>query len=208
MLRKYALRLKRLFPYDDSPLRTGKNGQFVFIHINRTAGTSIGRKIGLTNKSHLTAQEVIERIGNQRWEDAFKFTSVRDPWEKVASQYWYRIKTNQTDMAVDHISFKDWLHCTYGAHQDKKYYDKPRMFLPQVDWLKDTKGEIHLNEILRFENINEEYQRVAEILGVNKKLPHLNKAAEEEFKKMYDPEMTKIVADWFKEDIAYFGYCF
>ena len=65
------------------PLRQGSNGSFIFIHINKTAGTSIGKAIGLPIKDHLTAQEVLSRIGKDRWDAAYKFTLVRNPWDKV-----------------------------------------------------------------------------------------------------------------------------
>ena len=38
-LKSYLSRLLHIKP---SPLRQGKNGPYVFIHINKTAGTSIG----------------------------------------------------------------------------------------------------------------------------------------------------------------------
>jgi len=74
-LNKLLYKLLRKKPV---PLRQGKNGPFIFIHINKTAGTSIGRAIGLPVKHHLMATEVIERIGTDVWNEAFKFTVVRE----------------------------------------------------------------------------------------------------------------------------------
>jgi len=62
--------IHRLLHIKPIPLRQGSNGPFIFIHINKTAGTSIGRAIGLPIKEHLTATEVIARIGIDRWNAA------------------------------------------------------------------------------------------------------------------------------------------
>ena len=75
-------------------LRQGSNGPFIFIHINKTAGTSIGNAIGLPIKHHRTAREVIAAIGKDKWNTAYKFTLVRNPWDEVVSHYEYRRKRN------------------------------------------------------------------------------------------------------------------
>ena len=66
-----------------SPLRSGPNGPFIFIHINKTAGTSIGRAVGLPNKLHLTAREIIDRVGEEAWRKAYKFAFVRNPLSRL-----------------------------------------------------------------------------------------------------------------------------
>ena len=126
---------------DDSPVRIGPNGTFVFIHINKNAGTSIGHAIGLPKKQHLTVQEVIEIVGRAQWERAFRFSIVRNPWDKVVSHYNHRVKTNQTGLNDNPLPFKQWVAATYGPAKDARYYDQPKMFQPQVEWLKDDLGQ-------------------------------------------------------------------
>ena len=104
------------------PLRQASNGPFIFIHINKTAGTSIGRAIGLPVKDHLTATEVIARIGLDKWNSAYKFTVVRNPWDKVVSHYDYRRKKNKTEIASRNISFSDWVIMTYGDIKNTFYF--------------------------------------------------------------------------------------
>lgn len=192
----------------NSPLHKGKDTNFIFIHINKTAGTSIIKVIGKPFRKHLTAKEIISTIGQKKWDSAYKFTVIRNPWDKVVSQYKHNIKMNSNNMAKKHIEFKDWVSCTYGINKDAKYYGRPQMFLPQVEWLKNYKNEIDIDKIIRFENLNEGINNVFKTLGIKHELPHVNRTVKTDYKKFYDNESKKIIADWFHEDIDVFGYSF
>ena len=66
--------------------------RFVFIHINKTGGSSIAKALNIPSV-HRTAQEKIEEIGQKNWDRKLTFTVVRNPWDKVVSLYHYRVKT-------------------------------------------------------------------------------------------------------------------
>jgi chondroitin 4-sulfotransferase 11 len=190
------------------PLRQGNNGPFIFIHINKTAGTSIGKAIGLPLKDHLTAREVIARIGMDKWDTAYKFTLVRNPWDKVVSHYEYRRKKNKTEIASRNIPFSDWVRMTYGENKDTFYYNNPRSFQPQVEWLKDNEGNISIDFIGKFESIDKDFIQIKTIIGLDAELPHLNASKRVDYQSYYDDETRDIVARWFREDIEVFGYKF
>ena len=190
------------------PLRQGANGPFIFIHINKTAGTSIGRAIGLPVKHHLMATEVIDRIGVDAWDQAYKFTVVRNPWDKVVSHYEYRRKKNKTEIATRNVPFSEWVKKTYGPDKDPFYYNNPRSFQPQADWLKDHEGRISMDYVIRFESINEDYEHVKKAIGLDADLPHLNASKRAGYDAYYDAETRAIVAHWFREDVEAFGYAF
>jgi hypothetical protein len=193
---------------DDNPLRPGRNGPFAFIHINRTAGTSIGRAIGLPCKQHLTVREVIARVGAADWERAYRFSIVRNPWDKVVSHYKHRVRTNQTGMGDRHITFRDWVAATYGPDKRLPYYDQPKMFQPQVDWLRDHEGQVRLDFIGRFEDVNAAYRQVAARLELTGELPHCNGTEKVDYRTFYDDRTAEVIGDWFAEDVAAFGYRF
>jgi len=191
-----------------TPLRQGRNGTFIFIHINKTAGTSIGKAIGLPVKHHQTAKEVIARIGKDKWDAAYKFTLVRNPWDKVVSHYEYRRKRNKTELATRNISFKDWVIKTYGPVKDTFYYNNPKAFQPQLEWLKDDEGMVTVDFVGKFESINKDFNQIKAIIGLDTELPHLNAGKRANYQAYYDPETREIVAGWFHEDIEAFGYSF
>lgn len=200
--------MHRLLHIKPIPLRQGNNGPFIFIHINKTAGTSIGKAIGLPIKDHLMATEVIARIGIDKWNAAYKFTVVRNPWDKVVSHYEYRRKKNKTQIASRNISFTDWVKMTYGEEKNTFYYNNPRSFQPQVDWLKDIEGKISMDFIGKFESINKDFNHIRDVIGLDATLPHLNASNRVSYQSYYDDETRDIVAHWFREDIEEFGYSF
>jgi hypothetical protein len=199
--------LDKLLRRKPNPIRQGKNGPFVFIHINKNAGTSIGKAIGLPIKNHLTAKEVIARIGQDKWNSAYKFTLVRNPWDKAVSLYEYRRKKDRTKIASHGILFSDWVKMTYGEEKDFSYYNA-RAFQPQVDWLKDNEGNVAMDFVGKFESINADFKHITKAIGLDAELPHLNASKRVGYQSYYDDETRDIIAHWFREDIELFGYEF
>lgn len=179
---------------------------FFFIHINKTGGSSIKMALKIPSE-HKTALEKIEEAGRKTWEKRYTFTVVRNPWDKVVSHYHYRVQTGQTGLSEQPVSFKEWVALTYGK-QDPRYYNKPKMFMPQLDWISDQQGNVLVDDICRFENLQEDFQRVCQRIGKEASLPHLKASQRGHYREYYDAETVQIVADWFEKDIQYFEYQF
>lgn len=200
--------------YFNSPLRKGVRRDFIFIHINKTGGTSIIDITGKPFRKHMTAKEVIAVVGQKKWDAAYKFAVVRNPWDKMVSHYKHNIKTKPKTMRhsgesnTEFISFSDWLECTLGDVKNKKFYNRPQHFLQQVDWLKDNDGKVSMDMILRFESLSVDFQHVAIELGLSKDLPHLNSTERTNYQKFYNVHSQQLVGQYFHEDIVHFGYKF
>ena len=192
----------------NSPIKKGTKKEFVFIHITKTGGTSIVDVTGRAFRKHLTVKEVIKYVGKKNWDQVFTFTVIRNPWDKVVSQYKFRTKTNKSKMKDNPISFKDWVVKVFDENDPYYYGCRPLNFAPQTYWLKDFDGEINLDYIIQFENLNEDFKEVAEIIGVDPNLPHLNSTKKTGYRDFYDDKTKKIVEKWFEEDIETFGYTF
>ena len=82
--------------------------KFVFIHINKTGGSSVERALKIPF-GHETALEKIARMGRTQWDRRFSFTVIRNPWDKVVSHYHFRVQTNQTNLADNPIQFNEWV---------------------------------------------------------------------------------------------------
>ena len=157
---------------------------------------------------HRTALNKIAEVGQEKWCRAYTFAFVRNPWDKVVSHFHYRIKTNQTTLRENSIGFRDWVQLTYGQ-QDPNYYDKPKMFMPQSDWITDSDGLVLVDFVGRFENLNEDFSSVCKQLGKNVTLPHVKSSQRKrDYREYYDDLTIEIVEQWFSKDIDRFGYRF
>jgi len=180
--------------------------RFVFIHINKTAGSSIEKALKLPHE-HKTALEKIEEIGRDSWDKKLTFAVVRNPWDKVVSHFHYRVKTNQTGLREHPVEFREWVKRAYG-NRDPLYYDKPKMFMPQMDWISERDGRILVDEIIHFENISSEFTDLLQTLGKNVTLQHVKRSDRGNYRNYYDQETMEVVRIWFERDIDRLGYRF
>jgi len=179
---------------------------FVFVRINKTGGSSIKWALQLPI-GHTTALEYIDVLGRKEWERRFSFTVVRNPWDRVVSQYHFRLKTNQTRLGNQQIDFKTWVELAYGK-QASPYYDDPKMFMPQVDWIADQDGDILVDFILRFENLHTDFSTLCDTLGKDLELPHIKSSQRGDYQDYYDQKTKNYVEDWFSKDITTFQYSY
>jgi len=183
------------------------HSDFIFIHINKTGGTSIEKALGL-EKDHLTASEKKTAIGKQKWKKIYSFAFVRNPWDKVVSHYHHRVKMNITDLRNGKVEFKDWVRLTYND-KDPYYYDNPRMFMPQVKWISDDQGRIIVKQVFRFERLNRDFNYLCEKLKLpNKKLPHFFQSERTDYRDYYNSDTADLIRQSFQKDIKKFGYQF
>ncbi len=179
---------------------------FIFIHINKTGGSSIEKALKLPFE-HLTAKEKIAEVGLDKWQDKFTFAFVRNPFDKVCSHYRYRVKTNQTNLKNKPLTFAQWVHLSYGK-QDPYYHDNPKMFMPQLDWLTDENDRLLVDEIYRFENLHEGFKTITEKFNLAASLPHLKASKKVSYQTYYDEPTRAIVERHFAKDLKAFDYRF
>lgn len=177
----------------------------LFVHVNKTAGTSIERALGLPFQ-HRTALELRALVGPERWAECFTFAFVRNPWDRVASHYAFRVKTDQTGLGDAHLGFNEWVVRAYGA-RDPRYYDQPKMFMPQTDWITDDAGSMLVDYVGRFESLREDFDEVCRILGREASLPHL-KGSPRRNLAGYTDRAKEVVRSRFAPDIDRFEYRF
>lgn len=179
---------------------------FIFIHINKTGGSSVEKALHLPFE-HLTAQEKIKEVGWEKWQDKFTFAFVRNPFDKVCSHYRYRVKTNQTKLRDQPLDFGNWVQRSYGAH-DPFYYDNPKMFMPQTDWLSDQQGNILVDEVYHFETLAEDFKTLRQKFSLEAQLPHLKASKPVDYRRYYDEKSRAIVESCFAQDLKKFNYQF
>ena len=181
-------------------------GQVYFVHINKTAGSSIEQALNIEHQ-HKTALVQREEVGVQQWEQSYSFSFVRNPWDKVVSQYYFKIKNGDKGLTDHWISFNEWVVEAYGK-QNPIYVDRAKSFMPQLEWLVDDAGKVIVDFIGKFENLQADFAKVCTAIGKTVSLGHTNKTKHLHYSELYNEETKQIIAQVFEQDIAYFGYHF
>jgi hypothetical protein len=149
---------------------------------------------------------------NDQTKDYFKFAFVRNSWDRWVSQYHHRMKTNQTNLKNNPITFKEWAKRIH--EEDPAYYNVPnelqlRVMSTQLSWIKDKDGNIVTDFIGRFENLQKDFNIICDKLGIpQQQLPHDNSTKHKHYTEYYDEETKRVVTEKFAEDIAHFGFEF
>lgn len=165
--------------------------KFIFMHITKTGGSSIEKLFNYEGIKHQRPIELINILGQTTWDSYFKFTFVRNPWDRTVSEYFYR--REKGSVATD---FKSWL---------KSMSRDSWAIGLQSNWLQDKDFDF----IGKFENLQEDFEAVCEQINYPKvKLPHINSTSHEHYSMYYDEETKEIVREWHQKDIEKFNYDF
>ncbi|MFV1985834.1 MAG: sulfotransferase family 2 domain-containing protein [Gemmatimonadota bacterium] len=179
---------------------------YTFVHINKTGGSSIEQALGMPFQ-HRTALELRELIGDAAWDRRFSFAFVRNPWDKAVSHYHYRVKTGQMGLGDTPVPFDEWVIRAYGEH-DPAYYDQPRMFMPQYQWLSGPSGNSMVDFVGRFERLHDDFAEVCRRIDVDASLPHLKKSKHRDYRDLYSTECRDVIARVFEGDLERYDYEF
>ena len=205
--------------------------RIIFIHIPKTGGTSVenlfwpvdkyqrternlwmGFKRPMFNKyqtgglQHLTASLVQREVGSRMFAKCFKFAFVRNPWDKVISQYlsMYKRKDLRDFIGMDsESSLKEYLHCISKTSHVQ--------WQEQYKFIDDDDGWNLIDWVGRFEEISADIDIIRTFLGFDKceKLPHANKSSSRiHYSNYYDSESKEVVGQMYAKDISRFGYVY
>lgn len=224
----------------------------VFIHIPKTGGISVEHVflelVGLTwdtraplllrrnddpakgppYLAHLKATEYVSRgwLSEELFDSYFKFSFVRNPWDRLVSEYKYRRHPMR-------MSFKTWL---FERLPEPGFTDAYCHLVPQHEFIYDGNGRLLADFVGRYESLQAGFDKVCERLGIPPTpLPHENRSLDPprirslndvkkrvrrwlwtlrprnvypHYTQYYDDESRAFVADLYRKDIETFGYAF
>lgn len=209
----------------------------IFVHIPKNAGMTIrhglGDKIWVNDPSKHISHKYTEGLMEQmrktndhhgaehaRWRDLREdyrnqfgaFAVARNPWDRVVSRYFFAKKVIEVEQKVD-PSYADTSSFEAFLEERHKWGGEPYMWhravrgwYPALDHVTDEAGNVKC-DILRFEHLNEDLEKYFSIPKMSRarNVTALNKGT---YQDIYTPETIQIVADWYKEDIDYWGFDF
>ena len=142
----------------------------------------------------------LRTVNQEQYRSYFRFSVVRDPWERCYSAYRNVIRDELHMKEVESFdgSFGDFMRKNVGKG----------MLRPQTYWLKNRAGEIDLHFVARFENLREDFSEVCRRLGLeDQQLPVLLRGQSgESLREACDEETDLIIRKHYREEIELFNY--
>ena len=170
-------------------------------------------------------RRICDERGWRFFEDYFKFTTVRNPWDRLVSVY-EMIK--REEMRRNRVwrrllpwafapGFPEWLRTVKtegvggGGRRGRGRMWRIHGTYSLRNFAGDENGCELLNGVIRIEDIKDDLPRVLARLGIPGPLevPHVGRRRpERSYGEYYDEETAAIVARSYDEDIVRFGYRF
>ncbi len=209
--------------------------KFLFVHIAKTGGTSVrasldalrwsdplyylqficsrlshftGHRLGSKFPRHAKIIAAKEMLPQNVFDNLFKFTFVRNPWDLQVSSY-HHIKREAPQLMTEIPDFASFIKWKFSPEREREYYFDTSMQL-QSDYLIDLHNNLLVDFIGRYENLQDDYDHVCRQIGIKPRaLPHKRKARDrDDFRKYYDDESAEAVARHYRADIEHLGYTF
>lgn len=153
---------------------------------------------------HLLARQIQLEVGVEIFQSYFKFAIVRNPWDRVVSQF-------------AHMSKRRGLRRYIGMQEGdsfKRYLELIRetrhvQWEPQTSFILGEQGRLLVDFIGRFEDFDNSVLSILTHLGLGRcSIPHAKRGERGPYQSYYDRETQGIVADMYAADIEMFGYSF
>jgi chondroitin 4-sulfotransferase 11 len=150
-------------------------------------------------------------LGDKVFKGLYKFTCVRNPWERMISLYFYKSGKGR----FNGWSRDSFIELVKGSRPAMKYLTtkgggRLAKVLPrQQRWKRIFGIKPEVDFIIRFENLQSDFDKLCENIGISKvMLPHKNTSKRKNYIDYYDDELIEIVKELFIDDIQEFGYRF
>ena len=152
--------------------------------------------------NHNTPEYIKNKIGEDKFSRYFKFITIRNPFDRAVSWYWWMISNTSKERRKKPKSFKDFilLNCCGGL---TSFYDWTFM---------DNK--CIMDDFIRYENLEEDTKCILgkwfniDDFATFPRAKTSQRKEKKHYTEYYDDETREIVAKKYAKDIEYFGYEF
>jgi hypothetical protein len=218
MLRAYKpngpLRRLRTTPdAEDYCLAPFDENRCIFVHIPKTAGISLCTALfDCKGGGHLTARAYRALFGLQAFNEYFKFTFVRNPWDRIVSAYTFLSQggANERDRRWGHAvlaKYKSFDEFVLQWLDQRNIYGQIH-FVPQWEFVVNGQGQMCMDFVGRFERLGDDFQYITDQLGRSSDLPMVNASQRTSYRDYYSAASRKKVEQIYQRDIEQFGYSF
>lgn len=153
---------------------------------------------------HLLAGQIRQEVGNGRFDNYFKFSVVRNPFDRLVSQFAYMRHRRDLrafiGMPLD-ASFEEYLDLI-GRRRHVQWE-------PQCSFLYDEDGTLLLDYVGRFETLASDMEAAFERLGIRgANLPHIKRGDRGPYREYYTGRARGLVEERYGQDLERLAYEF
>lgn len=179
----------------------------ILVHVPKTGTSSIATAMGASHfrekprkgtKVMTFGHISIRELGLL---DHYKAAFVREPLDRMVSLYhWMKSLPSNRGESISDMPFTDFVHFIYDTKLPPvgKYHVKRHHIAnPQTEWIVDAEPDF----IGRFERLQEDYEKLCSIVGIeSQKLPHEKKSERERCENYYTKETKEMVYEMYNSD--------
>lgn len=177
------------------------------INLNRVDNFRISDEFRMPGRTkryngwHVSARDMKRWLG-ARWSGFRTFTVVRDPFDRIVSNYeWQRSKSRPVG------TFDEFVEAVQSDHP--ALHRQARLHgLPQLAWVATAEGHVLVDQVLKFEQLTSSFDSYFASLGlVASRLAHVNPSERRPVHTYYgDTRTIDRVLDLYRNDFETFGY--
>lgn len=187
----------------------------IFIHIPKTAGCAIANSLfGNPACNHFKIKKYMVIFNRPTFNQYFKFTFVRNPWDRLVSGYHFLkdggFQEIDEKWAEEHLSCYESFDSFVRKWVNRKNIETKLHFVPQYKFLC-VPGSMtpRVDFIGYYENIENDFLFVKNKINPKAELMKRNASnRKKDYRGYYTKTTRKIVEEVYKEDIMLFGYDF
>jgi hypothetical protein len=192
------------------------DGSSYYVHIPKTAGTSLKSAVygssSRTQSLHFEWSDYRIILGKNNAKNYFSFSCVRNPWDRCLSAYVFLKNGGYND--YDKKYFKKYI-AKYSSFKQfimnglsQKNIINLLHFKPQTHFIYNKKNECMVNFVIRFENIDTDYNKIKDKINGGKLRKYKVSRVNDNYKDHFDEFMIKKVAEVYQRDIKLLKYEF
>lgn len=152
-------------------------------------------------RAHENITAARRRMPADAFADYFKFAFVRNPWERLVSEYEFILRNPH------HGRYKRVK--ALGGFSAFIEMQINRKDAYQLNMLCDKRGKLLTDFIGKLENLDRDWQTVCERIGIEHQLlPHENVSQRKPYQDYYDAASVKLVARHWAREIELFEYSY
>lgn len=202
----YASQRRLLKNNEDNMLKRFVEKNCVFFHIPKTGGISVSNALFKgVSWGHRNVEYYQKVLGIKRFDESFKFTFVRNPYDRLWSAFHFLKKGGLNDIDR-HFSQKELSNYDFDSFVSDGLKQEKILgwvhFKPQHSFVCDKDGILCVDYVGRLETMKKSYKEVCEILGSDIPLGHHNKSQKPPFK--ISDKNKAIIKSVYKKDFDLF----